>query len=149
LKNILGGVNQGPRGSWLTKKQRSKISWYCLFKGARNPPEYGHFAGAYQLRDEEATRKWDSARNNQLIEFFFRPARSKCGKKNFLDLQLQLLDTMHESQLLIKSKQENVFKMKNKPDPVLLWASNLSNKIKKDTKISWDYPFHAHNNHIF
>jgi hypothetical protein len=31
--------------------------------------------------------------------------------------------------------------MKNKPHPALLWPSNLSNEIKKGTKISWDYPF--------
>jgi hypothetical protein len=31
--------------------------------------------------------------------------------------------------------------MKNKPDPAILGPSNLSNEIKKDTEISWDYPF--------
>jgi hypothetical protein len=31
--------------------------------------------------------------------------------------------------------------MKNKPDPALLQTSYLSSEIKKDTKISWDYPF--------
>jgi hypothetical protein len=33
--------------------------------------------------------------------------------------------------------------MKNKPDPAPLRPSNLSNEIKKCTKISWDYPFKA------
>jgi hypothetical protein len=40
-----------------------------------------------------------------------------------------------KSQLLYKFKYENVTKMKNKFGPV------LSNEIKKDTKISWDYTF--------
>jgi hypothetical protein len=31
--------------------------------------------------------------------------------------------------------------MKNKPHPALLWTSYLSNEIKKDTKISWEYLF--------
>jgi hypothetical protein len=31
--------------------------------------------------------------------------------------------------------------MKNKPDLALLGTSYLSYEIKKDTKISWDYPF--------
>jgi hypothetical protein len=31
--------------------------------------------------------------------------------------------------------------MKNKPDPALLWHSNLSNEIKKGTKISWAFYF--------
>jgi hypothetical protein len=31
--------------------------------------------------------------------------------------------------------------MKNKPDPALLRPLNLSNEIKKGSKISWDYPF--------
>jgi hypothetical protein len=31
--------------------------------------------------------------------------------------------------------------MKNKPDTALLGTSYLWNEIKKDTKISWDYPF--------
>jgi hypothetical protein len=31
--------------------------------------------------------------------------------------------------------------MKNKPDPAMLQTSDLSNETKKDTKISWDYPF--------
>jgi hypothetical protein len=35
-----------------------------------------------------------------------------------------------------KLKNENVIKMKNKPDPALLRPSNLSNEIKKGTKIS-------------
>jgi hypothetical protein len=35
-----------------------------------------------------------------------------------------------------KFMRENVIKMKNKPDPALLRHSNLSNEIKKGTKIS-------------
>jgi hypothetical protein len=31
--------------------------------------------------------------------------------------------------------------MKNNSDPPLLQTSYISNEIKKDTKISWDYPF--------
>jgi hypothetical protein len=31
----------------------------------------------------------------------------------------------------LKSKHENIFKMKNKPDPALLQPSNLSNEIIK------------------
>jgi hypothetical protein len=37
---------------------------------------------------------------------------------------------------LKKFKDENVPKMKNKPDPALLQTSYLSNETKKDTKIS-------------
>jgi hypothetical protein len=40
------------------------------------------------------------------------------------------------SLIFLKFKHENVIKMKNKPDPVLLRPSSLSNEIKKGTKIS-------------
>jgi hypothetical protein len=31
--------------------------------------------------------------------------------------------------------------MKNKPDPALFGTSSIQINEKKDTKISWDYPF--------
>jgi hypothetical protein len=46
-----------------------------------------------------------------------------------------------EGQLFKKFKYENVIKIKNKPDPALVGGSYLFNEIKKDTKISWNYPF--------
>jgi hypothetical protein len=50
-------------------------------------------------------------------------------------------DLYRISIIFFKFKHENVIKMKNKLDPAILQPSNLSNEIKKDTKISRDYPF--------
>jgi hypothetical protein len=55
----------------------------------------------------------------------------------FQDQQAQILSIKK------KFKYENIIKKKNKPDPALVGGSYLFNEIKKDTKISWDYPFKA------
>jgi hypothetical protein len=53
------------------------------------------------------------------------------------DQQVQILYIYCEGKLFQKFKDENVIKMKNKPDPALLGGSYLFNEIKKkDTKIS-------------
>jgi hypothetical protein len=48
-------------------------------------------------------------------------------------------DLHRKCELFTKLKYENVIKLKNNPDPALR-TSYLSNEIKKDTKISRDYP---------
>jgi hypothetical protein len=57
---------------------------------------------------------------------------------------LTLKDFYRISKIFFKIKNENVIKMKNKPDPALLRPSNLSNKIKKVSKSRETIPLKWH-----
>jgi hypothetical protein len=84
----------------------------------------GDSAGNYCLIDEESTQGREFHRELSAHLPRFRPVRSKCTENpsnGYTD----------NANLFYKFKYEDLFKIKNKPDPVLLGTSYLSNGIKK------------------
>jgi hypothetical protein len=68
-------------------------------------------------------------------------ARSKCAKivKTVIISGSAISNPIYcAGQLFFTFKYENVFKMKNKPDPALSEGSDLFNEIKKRTPKSWE-----------
>jgi hypothetical protein len=86
-------------------------------------------AGNYQLIDEESTRGKGFHRELPAYLLGFRPVRSKFleNPSNGNNSRISRFKSYILTKLFKKFKYEDLFKIKNKPDPALLGNSYLSN----------------------
>jgi hypothetical protein len=89
----------------------------------------GFSAGKYQLRDQKSTRGRGFHRELLAYLLGFRPVRSKLAKNpsNGNNSRISRFKSyILTIQTFLKFKNEDLFEMKNKPDPVQLGTSYLS-----------------------